>query len=98
MIRNKNGYTMRALLTYCARHWDRGQLPSQDGNGIFYLGEGYWRLKAVDEEGHIVKDPLETPGSVYGILLINPDRTQEELRVVEHGIAIIERLTYTSGG
>lgn len=52
------------------------------GEGVIYLGGGYWRGVPYWGEG-VHSDRIE------GLTLINPDRTADECRTVERGIGIL---------
>lgn len=52
------------------------------GDGAIYLGGGYWRAIPV----------WDADDQLFGVRLINPDRTAEECAAVERGIAILRHL------
>lgn len=51
---------------------------------VIYLASGYWR-------GELIFDDA---GNLDGIRLLDPDRSPEEIRAVERGIALLRRLDF----
>lgn len=68
-------------------------VPRIDGEtGIAYLGAGYWRAVLwVNPSNRLFDEPLS---DLYGVTLVNPDRSVEETQAVELGVAILAQLEY----
>jgi hypothetical protein len=58
-----------------------------DQKGLIYLAGGFWRARPTWDED----------GTMKGVRLVNPDRTFEEIRLVEQGIAILRHLEFEGG-
>lgn len=82
----RGSYKPEALYRAISRHFGDGRVrPVSGGQDIVYLGDGYWRAQLI----------WYNDVQLMGACLINPDRTGEEIALVEQGIAIIERLEYS---
>lgn len=68
-------------------------VPKVDpASGIAYLGAGYWRAVLwVNESSHLRDEPLS---DLYGVSLVNPDRSWDETQAVEMGISVLAQLEY----
>lgn len=70
----------------------RGVPKIDPSSGVAYLGSGYWRAVLwVTESAHLLDEPMS---DVYGITLVNPDRSWQEIQAVELGVAILAQLEY----
>lgn len=60
---------------------------------IAYLGGGYWRAILLQNPiTHLLED--EPLSDLYGIYLVNPDRSQAEIQAIERGVAILAGFEY----
>ncbi len=63
---------------------------------LAYLGAGYWRAALwVGPSDRLREEPLS---DLWGVTLVNPDRTFNEIQAVELGIAILASLEYRPPG
>ncbi len=73
-------FLMRLTRFVCMGNDRHGDIDdSFDG---WYLGDGYWRAKAVRE------DPHDPESKIIGVTLLNPDKTSLELRLVEKAASV----------
>lgn len=67
-------------------------IPGVEQDGVAYLGAGYWRaILWVNSSNRLYDEPLS---DLYGVTLVNPDRSYEEIQAVELGVAILAQLEY----
>lgn len=60
--------------------------------GLAYLGAGYWRAVLwASPSSHLLDEPLS---DLYGVSLVNPDRSWDETQAVELGVSILAQLEY----
>ena len=90
MIFVNTAYKREVTLRRVAQHVtcsDRVSEVRDEGEfRVVYLGDGYWRC-ALHE--HFARESGPTESHVFALRLINPDRTEQELRTVEKGLAVL---------
>jgi hypothetical protein len=59
------------------------------GDNVYYLGSGYWRARPVyaNEDEREMPEPERT--KPIGVILINPDRTSDQLQTVTEAMKIL---------
>jgi hypothetical protein len=67
-------------------------VPKDDGHGLFYLGGGYWRMLLwASPTSRLYDEPVS---DLFGVTLVNPDRSFEEIQAVELGVAVLCQIEY----
>lgn len=85
---HRGSYKPEILLERVARYVRPNDRPptALAADGVYYLGDGYWRAAPVEEDGKLA-----------ALRLINPSRTAEEITTVERAICILGGFEYQEG-
>ena len=79
----RGSYKPEVFLRHVSKYVSPGEPSSLGADGVYYIGAGYWRAK-----------PVMDGVSLYGLGRINPDRTYDEIAIVEQSICILGGFEY----
>ena len=90
MIVERGSYKLDAFLRKLSKHLTLSEsVRWSSGEGVFYLGGGYWRAQPLDKHGVPVDPDEEDQVKITSFKLINPDRRPEEINIIAHAMNIL---------
>lgn len=90
MIVERKAYKLDAFIRRLTKHLTlTDTFRWSSGEGVYYLGGGYWRAQPLDKHG-VPLDPYEDDQTQIAVVkLINPDRRPEEINIIAHAMNIL---------
>ena len=74
----RGAFKFEVFVRGVAQHLCPGSNPVKTSDRVWYIGDGYWRAR-----------PVFVDGKLFGVDLINPDKSFEDIITVEKAVAIL---------